>query len=427
MEEQKKPRGPGKGPRPLPPDIAGAPEKEAALKLLFDRWSPASCTETAPLAQAMGRVLAEDLRAKYDLPVVRASAMDGVAICYESVKGGVPDTAAWRVGKEFVRADTGDDFPDEYDTVVPIEKVELLPEGGLRFEAGLEIRPGQCVRPRGSNLHKGQLLVRAGTKLGVMDLAALGSGGYGSVPVMKKPQVAFLPTGSELVPIGSELKRGQNFDTNSLVAEQMLLEMGAQPVMQPLIRDEYAVLKENILRLAEENDVVIVNAGTSKGDEDYCPRVLEEIGQTLFHGVRAVPGRPMAIALVRGKPVVNLSGPSVAAFHGLEWAVKPIVARLLGTAAQPRETVTASLTAPLGGPPFLSRCVMMHIRKDEDGRYLAAPAEGGRPGPGGPPPVDLDAPMSANGVYISGYNERPREAGETIEVMLLRAKETIGS
>ncbi|MCD8004629.1 MAG: molybdopterin molybdotransferase MoeA, partial [Oscillospiraceae bacterium] len=361
MHEHQKGRG---GP---PPELLNAPTKQEALQKLFDVWAPRQQTETIPLAQALNRVLAEDLRARYNIPVVRASSMDGVAIAYESIKDGLPDTARWQLGREFVRADTGDDFPDQYDTVIQIEQVTMLPEGGLRFQEGIEIRPGQNVRPCGSTLREGKLLVKKGTRLGVLDLAALGSGGYSQIPVARRPRVAFLPTGSELVPIGSELKRGQNFETNSLVAANMLEEMGAEPQICPLIPDDYNILKEQITRLCGENDLVIVNAGTSKGSEDYCPHVLEEIGQVLFHGVRAVPGRPMCVALYQGTPVVNLSGPSLAAFYGLEWAVKPIVARALGVPPVRRETVEARLDKPLNAPGFMSACMKLALTEDGEG------------------------------------------------------------
>ena len=154
--------------------------KQEALDLILAHWDPERTVETVPLAEAAGRALARDLTARYDLPVVRASAMDGVAISYASVKEGIPDTTAWRMGRDYVRADTGDDFDDAYDTVVAIEDVTLLPEGGLSFRPGLELRQGMNVRPSGSQLRRDELLVRAGTVLTARDLTALGMGGLGT-------------------------------------------------------------------------------------------------------------------------------------------------------------------------------------------------------------------------------------------------------
>ncbi len=415
-EKEEKRHGP-------PPEILNAPTKEEALEKIFSVWTPVPGKETIPLTDALGRILAEDVRAKYNIPMVRASAMDGVAIAYDSIREGIPDTTQWKLGRDFVRADTGDDFPDQYDTVVQIEQVTILPEGGLRFQEGIEITPGQNVRPCGSTVREGKLLVRAGTCLGVMDLAAIGNGGYDTVEVMRKPRVAFLPTGSELVPIGSALERGQNFETNSLVTGCLLEEMGAEPNLRPLIPDDYQTLKEQILSLCKDNDLVIVNAGTSKGSEDFCPQVLDEIGEIIFHGVRAVPGRPMCAALCQGTLVINLSGPSLAAFYGLEWMIRPLVARMLGVNPATGATVTATLEKPLHAPGFMSACMKIALTPDGKGGFRAAPSGGGRPGHGSPEPDDLDAPETTDAVYFTHYGETQREAGENIEVLLVRRLE----
>ncbi len=402
-----------------PPEMLNAPTKQEALEKIFKVWDPVSFTEMVPLQHALDRILAEDLRSMCNLPVVRASAMDGVAIAYDSIRDGIPDTTKWRMGKEFVRADTGDDFPDQYDTVIQIEQVTLLPKGGLRFAEGIQIRQGQLVRPSGHNLRMGKLLVRQGTRLGVLDLAALGSGGYSRVNVVRRPVVSFLPTGSELIPIGTTLHRGQNYDTNSLVAQAMLEEMGAQPNLRPLIPDDYAILKDQILELCQYSDLVIVNAGTSKGSEDYCPHVLEEIGEILFHGVRAVPGRPMCAALCNNTLVLNLSGPSLAAFYGLEWAVKPLVGRLLGVKPVARETVSAVLARPLNAPGFLSSCVKVQLFPDGQGGYRAVPMS--RPhGKEETAVYDPDTPETCEGVYFTQYGEQSHQEGEPIQVQLIR-------
>ena len=403
----------------MKPETGHLITKEQALELLFQGWMPEMETETIPLDQAAGRVLAEDRYAQYDIPVVRASGMDGVAIPYALVKDGLPDTAAWREGREFVRADTGDDFDDRYDTVIPIERVRLLPEGGLRFDEELELQPGMNVRPRGSQLQQGTLLARAGTVLNALDLAALGMGGYGTVAVRRRPRVAFVPTGSELVPVGSPLGRGQNFDTNSLMAAQLLREMGAEPVISPILRDELPLLRQKLEELLKEADVVILNAGTSKGGEDYCAALLEENG-ALFHGVAAVPGRPMSMAIVRGKPVLNLSGPAQAAFYGLDWAVRPILCRFLGIPVPQRERVEVTLNAPLRTPPSMSMLNRLVVQETEAGEYLATPLSGR-----GPQAVSAAEVLTANALYISVPGEPAKEAGDTVSVELLRGRETL--
>jgi molybdopterin molybdotransferase/putative molybdopterin biosynthesis protein len=425
-----RPGGPhGGGRPPLPPEIANAPTKEEALGMLFSKWNPTQETERVPLSDALGRILCEDMYAKYNIPVVRASAMDGIAINYESVKDGIPDTTAWRLGKEYVRADTGDDFPDEYDTVIQIEQVTILPEGGIKFAPDIEIEKGQSVRPSGSNVKEGKLLCKKGTKLNVLDIASIGSGGWGEVLVVKKPRVAFLPTGSELVPVGTELQRGQNFDTNSIMAAQMLREMGAEPVSYRIEADNYDALKAKLMEMVENSDIVIINAGTSKGGEDYCTRVMEECGELIFHNVKAVPGRPMGMAMVNGKPVINLSGPSLAAFFGLVWAIRPIVARALGVPAPVGELLTGKLTEAFRTPPILSNISKMLVTRSSEGEYLITPIKGGGRGPADrskPQPQDPEKEVRANAIYVSTIGEAPHEAGDEITVELMRGRETIG-
>ena len=133
---------------------------QSALELLFAQWSPEERTETVPLTEAAGRVLAQDQFAKYDLPVVRASTMDGVAVKSERFLEGMPDTSDWKLGVDFVRADTGDDFDDAFDTVIAIENVELLPEGGIRFPKPVNARKGFNVKGRGADLRAGAIWPR---------------------------------------------------------------------------------------------------------------------------------------------------------------------------------------------------------------------------------------------------------------------------
>lgn len=388
--------------------------KAEALGRILAAWTPQPETEDIDIWQAAGRVLARDLRAQYDLPVVRASAMDGVAVRYDDVAEGLPDTGAWQLGRDYVRADTGDDFSDDFDTVVAIEQVQVQPGGGLQFAEGLTFRRGMNVNPKGSQLRQGDLVGKAGTVLTALDLAAIGMGGYGTVPVYRRPRVAFVPTGSELVAVGSPLARGQNFDTNSLMAAQLLRDMGAEPVLRTITRDDPDQVQAALTDLLDQADLVILNAGTSKGEEDYCGRLLAQQG-ALFEGVAAVPGRPMRAAMVAGKPVLNLSGPALAAFYSLEWLVGPLVCHYYGIPVPQRPTVQAVLTAPLQCPPPMSLLTMVQVTPDGQGGYTAAPLT--MRGPGA---VGSGTLLTANGMYMTTPGEASHQPGETITVQLLR-------
>ena len=125
-----------------------------AMETLFQKWEAQSGTETISLDDALGRVLVEDVYSQVSIPVVRASSMDGVAVPSERFENGIPDTSDWKLGEDFCRADTGDDFDDKFDAVIPIEQVTLTPEGVLTIKPDVTVKQGMNVRPRGSIINK---------------------------------------------------------------------------------------------------------------------------------------------------------------------------------------------------------------------------------------------------------------------------------
>lgn len=222
-------------------------------------------TELAALEEAVGRVAAEDLYSVNTLPVYRSSACDGIAVNSSMFAEGVPDTSAWRCGSEYERADTGDDFDDRFDAVIPIEEVETAPDTSVVISPDVPVKPGWNVRPRGDSLREGELLIRAGMVIRPVDLASLAVGGISMVPVRKKPVVAFIPTGSELVPAGIAPKRGQNVDTNSVLVKTSLKALGADPLVFPIIDDDPEALKRALHEALRSADLIVLNGGTAKG------------------------------------------------------------------------------------------------------------------------------------------------------------------
>ena len=153
------------------PDISGLITKEEAISRLFSVWNVQMPAEEIDIIDACGRTLAEDYYAMYDQPVVRASAMDGIAVKSEAFKDGMPDTSCWVYGVDFIRADTGDDFDDAFDSVIAIEKAKILTEGGVELAEDLEFKPGMNVQPCGSNISKGSRVGKEGTVLSPAHLA----------------------------------------------------------------------------------------------------------------------------------------------------------------------------------------------------------------------------------------------------------------
>lgn len=387
------------------------PTKKEVLKTLFETWNPVPETEIVPIDLALNRVLARDYTAAYSLPVVRASAMDGVAVCAARFLEGIPDTSAWKLGDDFCRADTGDDFDDRFDAVIPIEDVTLTADGQLLIAPNVVVRANMNVRPCGSMIKQGEHVGRKNRLLRAFDLVSLAMGGITDVEVYKKPKVAFIPTGSELVPLGAPPLRGQNIETNSILVKNMLLEMGAEPILYPIVKDCRKELENALNQAVLASDIVLISGGSSKGEEDYNARILEEQGAALFHWVAAAPGKPMCVAVIDNKPVINLSGPPVAVFYGMDWCVRAIVQRMLHIPMPKRQVIRAELTEELTSPPTMEILCMMEVVRTENGyKTRQKPRKGG----------NIADTMRAGAFYITKLGTSVKHAGEEIEVTLLR-------
>jgi molybdopterin molybdotransferase/putative molybdopterin biosynthesis protein len=390
------------------------PSRQWVIDAIKQRWSPAGGAEEVPLAKALGRVSAKDYAARHNQPVYRASAMDGVAVKSALFADGTPDASGWRLGAEYIRADTGDDFDDAFDAVIPVEKVTFLVGGGLSLDLGVcprghggpggpggpgaKLSDANCdegctgrpdcdkkpqmlleagfnVRPCGSGIKEGEHAVGASTVLTALDLAALAACGVAQVEVRRRPKVAFIPTGSELVELGRAPERGQTIDSNSVMVAAMLDEMGAEAMMLPIVRDSRTELAEALDKALAAADIVILNAGSSKGGEDYNAALLAERGESVCHWVAAAPGRPFAAAIIEGKPVLNIPGPPMATYYVMDWCTRPLVAHALGVAPAAKPTVEAVLTADVGHPPFMQILNRLEVRRDEDAAtgFIAEP------------------------------------------------------
>lgn len=395
----------------------GFPSREEALADFFAAWEPpAEATELVSLDEAVGRVTARDLVSANTLPVVRASACDGIAVRSAAFADGRPDTSSWELGRDYVRADTGDDFPDDFDAVVMIEKAAIQPDGSVVLDDDVQVKPGSGVRPAGSTLKEGTPLMKAGMPIRATDLAALAMGGATMVPVRRKPRVAFIPTGSELVPAGIKPRRGQNVDTNSLMVKHLLMEYGAEPLVFPIVHDDPAELERAFDEALEVADAVVVNGGSAIGEEDFNVRMIEARGTVVHHYIAAVPGRPLMMAVANGKPVVDLPGPTLAAYYGSEWCLQAIVARMLGVPVHRHPTVTATVPVDFSSVPIMANIGRLDLVREGEG-YVAHyhDFKGGQ----------LAECMTSNAQRVSPIGEAGFPAGTVIEVELLRGEEFV--
>ncbi len=203
--------------------------------------------------------------------------------------------------------DTGDPLPEWADAVIPIENVELLDERSeiikdIRKPKMIRIRaavtPWSHVRPLGEDIVATQLVLPAGHILRAVDLGAIAASGHDEIKVARKPRVAILPTGTELVPIGSKLKSGDILEYNSLVLAAQIKSMGGVPTRFPITKDDFDLIYQRVKESAQDYDLILLNAGSSAGAEDFSAKVVEKLGMLLVHGVAVRPGHPVILGMV---------------------------------------------------------------------------------------------------------------------------------
>ncbi len=226
--------------------------------------------------------------------------MDGFAVRAIATNGALPSRPiTLEIGPEAEYVDTGDPLPDWANSVIPIENVESLDEPGnitaeIRNPASIRIRasvaPWSHVRPLGEDIVATQLVLPAGHILRPVDLGAIAAAGHQEISVTRKPKVAILPTGTELVPIGSQLKAGDILEYNSLVIAAQIKSMGGESTRYPITKDDFDLICERVQEAAQDHDLILLNAGSSAGAEDFSAKVVEKLGQLLVHGVAVRSG-----------------------------------------------------------------------------------------------------------------------------------------
>ena len=304
--------------------------RDQAIGLLLEHASFQRQVETVPLTQANGRVLAEDALAQLDLPNCLTCNMDSVAVHWSDFENGMPDTTGWQRGREWEFANTGIGMPEGFDTAIVIEHVQLSEDcSRIAFDAA----PSQQyagTSPAGSRMHAGDVLVEAGEVLTPLLISLIASGNNTQVKVIAKPQVVFIPTGSELVPPGSDLPRGKNIETNSLLAQAKVEAWGGICKVWDILPDSPELIKEAVAKAAKEADILVLNAGSSKGSDDWNVEMLEEIGTVLYHQTNHGPGHHSSGAVVDGTVVVGISGPPGGAAFTMDFYLYPLIMEYLG-------------------------------------------------------------------------------------------------
>jgi molybdopterin molybdotransferase/putative molybdopterin biosynthesis protein len=251
--------------------------------------------------------------------------------------------------------------------------------------------------------------VKAGTTLRPLQLCLLAAGGILNLPVIKKPTVAYIPTGNELIPVSATPQRGQNIESNGAMIGGFLSEWGANIRAYPIIRDDSRLLEETLNDALQNADIVLINGGSSMGSQDYTIDLLERRGSFLQHGIKSIPGIPVALAIVEGKPIINLPGPPFAAFCVMDWCVRALVCKYKGQTIPRRQTREVVLSQAVHKPVPYDFYLRLHICKLSNG-YEALPLPFGS---------RFAKAMNCNGLTVIPIGVDGYEKGSVVEAELL--------
>jgi len=382
-----------------------------------------------PLTDAYGCVVAEDVLATHDLPEFASSAMDGFAVRASDVAGATPahprelkivgraligHEPEGTVGAgETMHIATGAPVPAGADVVVPIENADVEGDELVRLLDGPA--SGTHVRPRGEDVHEGDVLIPSGKRLGAPELGLLANAGHPTPLVHPRPRVVVLSTGDELVPPTETPSFGQVRDANSFTIFGALREMGAMPVMAGIVRDDVESLRNTIFNFEIQADAFISSGGVSVGERDVVKAAFFRRGEVDFYKVAMQPGMPQGFGQVEGKPYFGLPGNPVSVFVSLEVFVRPAILKMMGRRHLFRPEVSARLTDHVRGPRGKLQFARVEVRHDKDG-WSATPT-------GGRGSNLISTVARANGLAMIPVGTDAAPAGSTVQVMLFRSSE----
>ncbi len=398
-----------------------AVSRPEAWRRLVDAWREAGGPpelemEEIDVAEGLDRVLASPIFARRSVPHYRASAMDGIAVVAAATEAAAPaHPLILREDQGFQWLDTGDPLPPGFDAVIVAESVQRLADGAVEIMASAV--PGQNVRAIGADVAEGRLLLSQGRLLTPQDLAAAVNSGIDRLPVRRRPRVAVIPTGDELVsPDIINLQPGQIVESNSLLLRGMLQSRGAEVRVWPICRDDPARLREVLTEALAVTDLVLINAGSSAGRDDHTARVVAELGRTLVHGLAIKPGAPVILGVAQGKPVIGIPGYPVSATLVCELIVWPLVNLLTGIDGPDQPTLQARLSRRLASPVDREEQVRVNVARI-NGQWVAIPGARGA--------SNLRGLIEADGWVVAPEGCQELEAGTTVDVRLRRTKSSL--
>src|SRR6056297_838608 len=359
--------------------------------------------------EGYGRITWEGVFAKYSSPNYNASAMDGISVKYKkTLEAAETNPVRLKKDEDYKIIDTGDPVKEPFKSVIMIEDVVEIDENTVEIIS--PAFPWQHVRQIGEDIIAGEMIVPSKHKLRPVDIGGIISGGVEEVKVYQKPKVGIIPTGTEIVDPGKDLEEGDIIESNSRIFQGLVLNYGGEPIRYEPVIDDYELIKKAVYKSVEENEVTIINAGSSAGTEDYTKDIIADLGEVVSHGLAIKPGKPAILGIVKGKPVIGIPGYPVSAYFVFENIAREIIKKYLGGLKEEKRYTKATL----------SRRIVSNLKQEEyvriklgkvNNNIIATPLKRGAG-------VTMSL-INADGVLTIPKEYEGIEKGETVEIELM--------
>ena len=381
--------------------------REDYIKLLKEKGFGYK-TEKLPVWDTCGRITAQAVYAHICAPHYAASAMDGAAVTARDTFGATETTPVTLNPSQFIIVDTGDPIPEERDAVIMVEDIVKNEDGTITIHDAAA--PWQHIRQIGEDICAGEMVLPSFTEVTPAAIGAMIAGGVLEIEVIRKPLVGIIPTGDEIIPPCTDPKPGDILEFNGSIFSAMVRQWGAEAKVYPIVPDKFDQIKAMVQKASEECDLVILNAGSSAGREDFSARVIRELGQVLYHGIAMKPGKPAILGCREDTPILGVPGYPVSGIIVIEQLLKPLVELWLKTPEKNKCYKKAILTRPVVSGLKYEEFVRVRLGF-VGGKLMASPLSRGS--------GVVSSFMKADGILEVPQGLEGYEAGSEVDIRLL--------
>lgn len=331
-------------------------------------------TEYVDISEAHGRIASCAITARRSSPHYVAAAMDGIAVKASTTFGANELNPITLDKDQYIEVDTGDYVPPQFDAVIMIEEVNFIND---QAQIIMPAVPWQHIRSVGEDLVAHDMIIPSFTTIGPFEIGSLLTAAVNEVPVVKKPRVAIIPTGTELISRGSEnMAPGEIVDSNSHMLAALCKEWGAIPIQSPIVIDDKDKLKNEVIKAIDNCDMIIICSGSSAGKEDYTSTIISELGEVITHGLAIKPGKPAILGMINNKPALGVPGYPVSAQLIFNLFARPILYKKQGLSIPDDLTIECQTSRKLASNMGVDEFVYANVAKIKD-NYVAYPLSRG--------------------------------------------------